>query len=107
MSRVGHLLTHTVEHWRPVTTVDSMGGQSTVLTLLATLAGRRSQPTQAGERTEASADTSRVTDVVYLHPSVDVRRNDELRLDGTVLDVEAVYRPSVPIYLRVDAHSRQ
>lgn len=90
-----------------MTTVDSMGGQSTVLTQLGTLRGRRSQPSQSTERAEASADSSRVTDIVYLRPDADVRRNDELRIDGVVLDVEAVYRPSIPIYLRADCHSRQ
>jgi len=93
--------------YRQVPTADSMGGQSTVHTLIGRLPCRRRQPIVSAEGENAQADTAGVTETVYFMPGVDVRRNDELHIDGDVLDVHAVYTPSAPVYLRADCLSRQ
>ncbi len=105
--RVSRLLATQVTQYRQVPSPDALGGQSAVRTLLGVLPGRRSQPVVSVEGELGQADVANVTDVVYLHPDADVRRNDELHVGADVLDVHAVYTPSGAIYLRADCRSRQ
>ena len=107
VSRVGRLLNTTVTVWRVVLADDGGGGQAETWTEISTQRARLSQPTaaqrEAGDQTGAD-----LTHVAYLRPGVDVRRGDQLRQDGLVLEVVAVFEPSVRgTYLRADCTSRQ
>ncbi|WJD99769.1 head-tail adaptor protein [Streptomyces antimycoticus] len=107
MSRVGRLLNTTAEVWRATTEDDGGGGQSTTWALQSTQRARLSQPS-ARERQAADQSSADLTHIVYLTPGVDVRRKDELRRDGLVLEVTATFEPSEPgTYLRADCTARQ
>lgn len=110
MSRRGirHLLTWQVEVWRPTTTSDGSGGWTTTwVRIAAAQRTRLSQPYAYANETGAQSGAD-VTYHVYLEPSADVRRGDEIRTrDGQVLEVTAVVGPSVPMYLRADCTARQ
>ncbi|GGS47754.1 phage head closure protein [Streptomyces violaceus] len=109
MSRVGRLLNNRVAVWRSVTADDGGGGQSTSWTFMYDLRARLSQPS-ARERQAAEQAGAELTHIVYLQPSADVRRGDELRLaTGTVvLEVTATFQPSESgTYLRADCTARQ
>ncbi|MDG9705547.1 phage head closure protein [Streptomyces sp. DH37] len=107
MSRVGRLLNTSVEVWRATRTPDGMGGWEETWAQTGTVRARLSQPS-ARERVTADQSQSHLTHVVYLDPGADVRRGDELRQPGRVLDVLAVFEPSVPgTYLRADCEARQ
>ena len=107
MSRVSHLLNTSLEVWRASTVSDGGGGQSTSWQQQSAVRARLSQPS-AQERTAADQSGSDLTHVVYLTPGADVRRGDELRSAGRVLEVLAVLEPSVPgTYLRADCTARQ
>lgn len=104
--QVGHLLNRTVAHWRPLLTADGGGGQESSWALLGTVRARLSQPSSA-EDVQADRDGAEITHVVYLRPDAPVVRGDQLRDGALVLDVHAVYGPSVSVYLRADCESRQ
>ncbi|MFI8988659.1 phage head closure protein [Streptomyces antimycoticus] len=107
MSVVSHLLNTTVEVWRAITEDDGGGGQSTTWQQLGTQRARLSQPS-ARERQAADQSGAELTHIVYLTPGADVRRRDELRRDGLVLEVTATFEPSEPgTYLRADCTARQ
>ncbi|MFC8124658.1 phage head closure protein [Streptomyces sp. NPDC057302] len=107
MSRTGHLLNTSVQLWRAVTADDGGGGQETTWQLQATVRARLSQPS-ARERQAADQSQASLTHVVYLKPSAGVLRGDELRRDGVVYEVNAVFQPSVSgTYLRADCTARQ
>ncbi len=103
---IGHLLNRQLAHWRPTLTPDAGGGQSETWAQLGTVAARLSQPTST-ERVEAAREGADLTHVVHMSPTSPVLRGDQLRDGGLVLDVHAVYRPSVAVYLRADCESRQ
>lgn len=107
MSRVGRLLNTSVAVWRAGTVDDGGGGQETAWAQVATVRARRSQPS-ARERQAADQDGARLDETWYFHPGTDVRRGDELRPAGRVLEVVAVFEPSEPgTYLRADCTLRQ
>ena len=46
--------------------------------------------------------------MVYVDTDADLRRGDELRMDGRKFDVLAVFEPSMPgTYLRADCFAKQ
>lgn len=104
---ISKLLVATLDQWRPIPTADAGGGQSVVLVNLGTLRCRRRQPIVAVEGELAAQDVANVTEVVYVAPTADVKRNDELHFGDDVLDVHAVYTPSLPVYRRADCRLRQ
>ncbi|MFB9464527.1 phage head completion protein [Streptomyces cinereospinus] len=107
MSVVSHLLNTTVPVWRATTADDGGGGQETTWQQVGTPRARMSQPT-ARERQAADQAEARLDESWYFHPSVDVRRGDELRPPGRVVEVFAVFEPSEPgTYLRADCTVRQ
>lgn len=107
MSRIGRLLNTSVQVWRAALADDGGGGQDTVWALQSTARARLSQPS-ARERQAADQAGAQLTHTVYLPPGVDVRRGDELRQDGVVLEVLATFAPSVDgTYLRADCTARQ
>lgn len=102
-----HLLNTSVEVWRVTLAGDGGGGQVETWTSLGVQRARLSQPSatqrEAGDQTGAN-----LTHVVYLRPGADVQRGDQLRQPGVVLEVTAVFQPSVRgTYLRADCTSRQ
>lgn len=107
MSRVGRLLNSSVTVWRATTVDDGGGGQETSWGSVATVRARLSQPS-ARERQAADQAEASLTHIVYLQPDADVRRGDELRRAGQVLEVTATFEPSEPgTYLRADCTARQ
>jgi head-tail adaptor len=107
VSRVGRLLNTSVAVWRMSTVDDGGGGQATAWAQVATVRARRSQPS-ARERQAADQASARLDETWYFHPGTDVRRGDELRPAGRVLEVTAVFEPSEPgTYLRADCTVRQ
>jgi head-tail adaptor len=107
MSRVGHLLNASLTVHRTVRTSDGMGGYTSVLTALGSVRARVSQPS-ATERVVAAQNGADLSHVVYLAPSADVKRGDELHRASDVFEVLATYQPSVSgTYLRVDCKLRQ
>lgn len=107
MSRTARLLNASAEVWREGRTSDGMGGWVSARAKVATVRTRLSQPS-AAERVVAAQSGADLSHVVYLLPSADVRRGDELRTPGRIFEVLAVFEPSVPgTYLRADCRVRQ
>ena len=100
---ITHLLNRTLEVWRTVATSDGAGGQDTTLVRQADVAAKVDQPS-ASVRMLAAAAGSEHTHDVYLLPSADVRRGDELRDDGQTFHVLSVVQPSAPIYSKAECH---
>ncbi len=102
---ITHLLNRTLQVWRPVSSPDGYGGQTTTLVLQpAPVAAKVDQPS-ASDRLLAAQMSSEHSHDIYLQPSADVRRGDELRGEGTgehwrVLGVVA---PSTPVYRKAQA----
>jgi hypothetical protein len=99
---IGRYLSRTLEVWRPQTAPDGAGGEQTTLVAVGTVRGKVDQPSPT-ERMIAASTTSRHSHNVYLLPSADVRRGDELRgtdARGTAqrFRVQAVVQPSAPVY---------
>jgi SPP1 family predicted phage head-tail adaptor len=103
---IGHLLNRELAVWRQTTTTDEGGGQSTAWAQTGTVRARVSQPS-AAERQAAQQAGSELTHAVYVLAGEDVRRGDELRGDGQVLDVVSTFSPSEPAYLRADCTQTQ
>lgn len=107
MSRVARLLNVTADVWRQTESPDGMGGQTTALAKVGSVRARFSQPS-ATERVVAAQNNAELSHVVYLLPTADVHRGDELRKAGRVFLVLATYEPSEPdTYLRADCKERQ
>lgn len=107
MSLVAHLLNSTAEVWREQRTPDGMGGWSTTRGSVGIVRCRVSQPS-ATERVVADQNGTDLSHVVFLAPTADVRRGDELRTPGKVFEVLATFEPSMPgTYLRADCKVRQ
>lgn len=104
---IGHLLNARVEVWRAVLADDGGGGQIETWEPQGTQPARLSQPSSA-QREAGDQLGAELTHVVYLRPSADVRRGDELRRAEQGLQVRAVFEPSVAgTYRRADCTSRQ
>ena len=107
MSRVARLLNKRAEVWRQGRVSDGMGGEVVGWTKAGEVRCRLSQPS-ATERVVAGQLAAELTHVVYLVPSADVRRGDELRRAGDVFEVLATFEPSeAGTYLRADCKRRQ
>jgi SPP1 family predicted phage head-tail adaptor len=107
VSRIARLLNRSAEVWRDTRVPDGMGGWTSGRSKVGTVRCRISQPS-ATERLAADQNGTDLSHVVYLLPTADVRRGDELRNAGRVFDVKAVYEPSVSdVYLRADCVVRQ
>lgn len=98
---VTHLLNRTLEVWRVVATDDGAGGQDTALIRQADVAAKVDQPS-ASERMLAAQAGSEHTHSVYLLPTADVLRGDELRGGGQTFRVLSVVQPSSPIYSKAE-----
>lgn len=107
MSRVARLLNVSAEVWRKARVSDGGGGWFETPAKVADVRARFSQPS-AAERVVAAQNGADLTTVVYLLPTADVRRDDELRRGADVFEVLAVFEPSEPnTYRRADCKRRQ
>jgi head-tail adaptor len=107
MSRIARLLNASLTVHRTVRTSDGMGGYTSVLTALGSVRARVSQPS-ATERVVAAQNGADLSHVVYLLPTADVLRGDELHRASDVFEVLAIFQPSEPnTYLRADCKLRQ
>lgn len=102
MRGIGRTLNRTLEVHRLETADDGHGGQTSTLVLKGTVRAKVDQPSPT-ERMVAAQSSSRHSHDIYLLPSADVRRGDELR--GTdalghdqVFRVQSVVQPSTPVY---------
>ncbi|MFD0344011.1 phage head closure protein [Streptomyces sp. NPDC127117] len=98
---ITHFLNRRLAVWRTVTTDDGYGGQETTHQQTGEVRAKVDQPS-ASERMLAQQAGSPHTHTVYLQPSADVRRGDELRGDGQALRVISVVQPSAPLYRRAE-----
>ncbi|MCZ7414312.1 phage head closure protein [Streptomyces sp. WMMC897] len=104
---IGHLLNRSLQVWRPTTTPDGAGGQVTTLVQLPDpVAAKVDQPTDT-ERMVAAQARSDHDHSIYLLPTADVRRGDELRGDGQTFRVLAVVTPSAPRYRKAECQLTQ
>lgn len=107
MSRIARLLNTSAEVWRKSRVSDGGGGWIETPAKVADVRARFSQPS-AAERVVAAQNGADLTTVVYLLPTADVGRGDELRRGADVFDVLAVFEPSeLGTYLRADCLRRQ
>ncbi len=101
-SLVGHLLTDTVDVFRPTFTPDGRGGRSASFAFVASMRAKVNQPSPS-EGKLAGRDGAMMVTPVHLDAGVDVRRGDELEVGGPrrlrVVDVVTNSRAS---YLRAD-----
>ncbi|WP_017601648.1 head-tail adaptor protein, partial [Nocardiopsis lucentensis] len=96
----GRLLNTSVEVWRVALADDGGGGQVETWTSLGDQRARLSQPSSS-QREVGEQEGANMTHVAYLSPGADVRRGDQLRRPDLVLEVVAVFTPSVRgTYLR-------
>ncbi|MEU2450058.1 head-tail adaptor protein [Streptomyces sp. NPDC012765] len=95
-------LNRTLQVWRPNETPDGAGGQD--VTLVRRPDDVRAKVDQPGtaERTLAMQAGTEHSHTVYLLPSADVARGDELRGGGQVLKVRSVAEPSSTRYRRAE-----
>lgn len=107
MSRIARLLNTSVEVWRETRTPDGMGGWASGWDQVGPARARISQPS-ATERVVADQNGADLSHVVYLPPTADVRRGDQLRTGARVYEVLATFEPSEPgTYLRANCRLRQ
>jgi head-tail adaptor len=107
MSRIARMLNTSVNVWREARTSDAMGGYTTVWADTGSVRCRASQPS-ATERVVGAQNGSDLSHVVYLLPTADVRRGDQLRRGTEVFEVLATFQPSESgVYLRADCRLRQ
>ncbi|MDA2805707.1 head-tail adaptor protein [Nocardiopsis suaedae] len=97
------MLNRPLAHRRRVDTPTESGGHTSVWVELGAVRCRVSQPS-AAERVAARQQGAKHTQPVYVSPSADVRRGDELRdaATGEAWRVTAVIYPSERVYLRAD-----
>lgn len=91
------MLRDTREVWRPARTADGMGGGSVAFSLVGSARCKVDIP-GAQERLTGGQFEAEHTHNVFLLPTADVRRGDELRGGPLALRVLAVVEPSGPRY---------
>lgn len=101
-----HLLNRELSVWRRTLTSDGAGGRTATWGEVATVRARVSQPS-AAERTVAAQAGAVHTHAIYVLPDAGVARGDELRGDGQVFEVHAVFEPSADVYRRCDCQEIQ
>lgn len=107
MSRIARMLNASADVYRETRTDDGLGGSTVAWVLVGPVRARFSQPS-ATERVVAQQNGADMTHVVYLLPTADVRRGDELRRGTVTYEVLATFEPSEPgTYLRADCKARQ
>lgn len=103
---IGEALNRELAVWRRTFASDGSGGRTSVWGQLGTVRARVSQPSAVERIVAAQAGAALITPI-YLLPEADVARGDELRGDGQVFEVQAVFHPSEPVYRRADCEQRE
>ncbi|MGW1127459.1 head-tail adaptor protein [Streptomyces sp. NPDC002526] len=103
---VGRWLNRTLQVWRPTTTEDGYGGEDVTLVRQGDVGGKVDQPSPT-DQTVAQQAGAVCTHSIYLLPTADVRRGDELRGAGQTFAVHAVIQPSGPRYNKALCELRQ
>jgi SPP1 family predicted phage head-tail adaptor len=98
---VTHLLNRTLEVWRTSRTPDGGGGWETIPVRQADVAAKVDQPSASEQLLAMQAGTEH-THNVYLQPTADVMRGDQLRGDGQTFRVLSVVQPSAPVYRKAE-----
>lgn len=98
---IGRWLNRTLQVWREITAPDGAGGQISTWVLQGEVRAKVDQPS-ATDRMLAQQTGSKHTHSVYLLPSADVQRGDQLRGAGQTFTVHAALQPSGPRYTRAD-----
>jgi head-tail adaptor len=98
---ITHLLNRTLEVWRTGRIPDGLGGWTTTTARQGDVAAKVDQPS-ASERMLAAQAGSEHSHNVYVQPTADVRRGDELRGGTQVFRVLAVVQPSSPVYSKAE-----
>ncbi|MFF1321441.1 head-tail adaptor protein [Streptomyces chartreusis] len=104
MRGIGRTLNRSLAVYRPQTDDDGHGGETTTLVLQGTVRAKVDQPSPT-ERLVAAQAQSRHSHDIFMLPSADVRRGDELRgVDALgndqVFRVQSVVQPSTPVYTK-------
>lgn len=94
------------EVWRPSVSGDGMGGLPREFARVGVVRCKVDLPS-AKEREQAGRWGAEMSHVVFLLPTADVRRGDELRGEGPSLRVLAVYEPSRRRYLKALCSAEQ
>lgn len=108
----GRFLNRRLQVWRPTHTPDGYGGQvTTMVQQPGTVRAKVDQPSNADQLLAQQA-SSKHSHTVFLLPTADVRRGDELR--GTdrlgqaqVFRVLATVQPSTPVYSKAPCELTQ
>ncbi|MGI5443389.1 phage head closure protein [Streptomyces shenzhenensis] len=98
---ITHLLNRELEVWRTSRVPDGLGGWTTTTAPQGDVAAKVDQPS-ATERMLAAQAGSEHTHSVYVQPTADVRRGDELRGAGQAFRVLSVVEPSGPVYRKAE-----
>lgn len=108
----GRFLNRRLEVWRPTTVADGYGGwETTFVQQPGTVRAKVDQPSNA-DRMLAQQAQSKHDHTVFLLPTADVRRGDELRgVDklgqAQVFLVLATVQPSTPVYSKAPCELTQ
>lgn len=107
MTGVGHLLNRQLTVWRTQTVPDGAGGEETTTSQVASVRAKVDQPSPTERLVAAQAGSTHSHDI-WLLPTADVHRGDELR--GTdalgqaqIFRVLSVVQPSRPVYSKAFA----
>nr|WP_246361139.1 head-tail adaptor protein [Haloechinothrix aidingensis] len=100
------MLNRTVAVWRRDISTDDVGGQTYSWSKVGDVAARLPQPS-ASEQLVAHQDGAEHTQAIYVLPTVDVRRGDQLRDGDLTYRVVAVVTPSIAAYQRCDTERTQ
>ncbi|MEW2631789.1 phage head closure protein [Streptomyces sp. NPDC048389] len=98
---IGRRLNRTLEVYRQAHTDDGYGGQTTIWVRQGEVRGKVDQPS-ATDRMLAKQANAEHTHDVFLLPTADVERGDELRGRGQVLRVKSVVEPSATRYRKAE-----
>ncbi|MFJ8863616.1 phage head closure protein [Streptomyces sp. NPDC102451] len=103
---VGRWLNRRLQVWRETTVPDGAGGQVSTWVLQGEVRAKVDQPS-ASDRLLAQQSGSKHSHSVYLLPTADVQRRDELRAPGQTYRVLAAVQPSGPRYVKADCELTQ
>ena len=99
---ISHRLNRVLEVWRETVTDDGMGGQEVTLVWQTDVAAKVDQPSATVRMLAQQAGADHTHDI-YLLPTADVQRGDELRGDDQTFRVDFVVMPSAPLYRKAEA----
>lgn len=94
------LLNKTATIARPTRTETATGWVKSTMTVASAVPCRVSPLTTDEDRAVAASLQAEVTNAIYFLPEVDVRRDDQVTVDGLAYKVELAHPPSIAAYLK-------